>query len=308
LSYNTPLGIAKFAKTLTGDEEVLIFEMGEYYPGDIRDLCSLIDPSMGVITGINEAHLAKFKTLDRTVNTIFELGDHLGEQPLYVNSESQLAADRIEAGYPYRYSRQGVNGWRVSDVATSLEGTSFTATKDDVVIKARSRLLGLHQVGPLVAMIDIASALGLSAEQIDQGIAATRPFEHRMQPSRDAGGVVTIDDSYNGNPDGAKAAIEFLASLPGRRFYVTPGLVEMGDHNQEVHREIGRALAKAEIDQVILIKNSATPYIAEGLQQASFKGKLTWYDDPLKCFAALPSMTVAGDVVLIQNDWTDNYA
>lgn len=308
LSYNTPLGIAKFAKTLTGDEEVLIFEMGEYYPGDIRDLSLLVDPGLGVITGINEAHLSKFKTLDRTVNTIFELGDHLGEQPLYVNGESELVNERIEAAYPFRYSRDGVNGWKVSDATTGLEGTSFTASKDEVLIKAHSRLLGLHQVGPLVAMIDIATTLGLTPPQIEQGIAATEPFEHRLQPSRDAGGVVTIDDSYNGNPNGAKAAIEFLASLPGRRFYVTPGLVEMGDRNEEVHREIGRQLAKGGIDQVVLIKNSATPFIAEGLQEAGFQGKLTWYDDALKCFAALPSMTVAGDIVLIQNDWTDNYA
>lgn len=307
-SFNTPLGISKFVDTLRGDEEVLIFELGEYYPGDIRDLSQLVDPSIGIITGINEAHLSKFKTLDRTVNTIFELGDHLGENPLYVNGESALAAERVEPGYPFLYSRKGVNGWEVTDVKTGLDGTSFTATKADRVVGANSQLLGLHQIGPLVAAIDIADALGLTAQQIKDGIAATKPFEHRLQP-RTESGVVIIDDSYNGNPDGARVAIEFLASLVGhRRWCVTPGLVEMGERTEEVHQEIGRQLAKAGIEQVVLFKNSATPYIAQGLNQAGFKGKLTWFDDALKGFAALPNMTVSGDVVLIQNDWTDNYA
>src|SRR3990167_4021741 len=75
-SYNTPLGIAQFVRTLSGDEDVLIFEFGEYYPGDVRKLCELVEPHLGIITGINEAHLEKFKTIERTAATIFELADY----------------------------------------------------------------------------------------------------------------------------------------------------------------------------------------------------------------------------------------
>src|SRR3989344_4805741 len=80
-SYNTPLGIAQFVRTLSGDEDVLIFEFGEYYPGDVRKLCELVEPHLGIITGINEAHLEKFKTIERTAATIFELADYLSEGP-----------------------------------------------------------------------------------------------------------------------------------------------------------------------------------------------------------------------------------
>jgi UDP-N-acetylmuramyl pentapeptide synthase len=63
---NTPIGISRFVKTLTGKEDVLIFELGEYYPGDIANLSALVKPQMGIITGINEAHLSRFKTIART--------------------------------------------------------------------------------------------------------------------------------------------------------------------------------------------------------------------------------------------------
>ena len=120
--------------------------------------------------------------------------------------------------------------------------------------------------------------------------------------------MVTLDDSYNGNPDGVKAVIEFLGSLKDhRRFYVTPGLVEMGGRTEQVHKEIGKRLAQAHIEKVVLIKNSVTPYLAQGLHEAHYDGEVVWFDDALSAFAALPHLTVKGDVVLLQNDWPDQY-
>ena len=305
---NTPIGISRFVGKLTGQEKVLIFELGEYYPGDVQGLAEFVEPSMGIIAGINEAHLSKFKTLDATVGTIFELADFLGDRPCYKNGESALTANRAGPD-PLLYTRKGMGDWVVEAPISGLDGLAFTAHRGKVKVHVKSGLLGLHQIGPLVAMIDIAFSLGLSPTEIEIGLAATGPFEHRLQPRIDQGGVVTIDDSYNGNPDGARVAIEVLAGLSGhRRFYVTPGLVEMGDRTPEVHREIGRQLAKAKIEVVVLIRNSASIYIAEGLVAAKYAGRLIWYDDALVGLAALPSLTAAGDVVLLQNDWPDAYA
>ena len=307
-SYNTPLGISTFINGLAGDEEILIFELGEYYPGDVRKLCGFVEPHMGIMTGVNEAHLEKFKTLEKTANTIFELAEWLKEKPVFVNAESKLARERALPAH-ILYNREGVEDWRVINPVTSLNGTSFTLARKGAKVEIKSRLLGLHNIGPLLAVVDIASRLGLTDEQIRSGVAKTEPFEHRLKPRVDESGVVTIDDSYNGNPDGVRAAIAFLGSVKGqRRFYVTPGLVEMGERKREVHKEIGRQLARAKIEKVVLIKNSVTPYIEEGLLGSGYKGEIIWFDDALMAYAALPQMTVKGDIVLLQNDWPDQYA
>lgn len=306
-SYNTPLGIAKFINSLEGDEEVLIFEFGENYPGDVKKLSRLVTPGIGIITGVNEAHLERFKDLERTRGTIFELADYLGNKPLYVNGEDKLASKAASKKY-ILYSRKGSGGWIASGIQTDLGGTRFEAKHAGQAIKVKSRLLGLHQVGPLLAAIAIASRLGLKPPEIEKGINRTQPFAHRLQPQPRPGGVTVIDDAYNGNPDGVKAAIAFLAGLKAKRkIYMTPGLVEMGARNAAVHREIGRRLA-AVADMVILIRNSATPHIAAGLKAANFKGQLRWFDDALDAYAALDSFTRGGDVVLLQNDWSDQYA
>ncbi|TSC66457.1 MAG: UDP-N-acetylmuramoyl-tripeptide--D-alanyl-D-alanine ligase [Candidatus Doudnabacteria bacterium Gr01-1014_77] len=312
-NYNTPLGISKFILSLNGDEDILVFEMGEYYPGDIRKLCRLVNPDIGVITGVNEAHLKKFKSLENTAKTIFELADWLGGKPLYVNGEDLIVKNflkntsRNQEHYSF-FSRNGLGKLVVSNAKTSLIGTSFDLTHGSENKVFSSRLLGLHQIGPLLVAIDVALKLGMTMEKVIAGVGKTKPFEHRMEPKTDSAGVVTIDDSYNGNPTGVKAVIDFLASIKGhRRLYVTPGLVEMGSRSEEIHREIGRELSNVGIEKVLLIRNSVTPYIYNGLIDSGYSGEVIWFDDALKAFASLPNMTVSGDVVVLQNDWPDQY-
>ncbi len=306
-SYNTPLGISQFVKNLKGDEEILVFEFGEYYPGDIKKLCQLVNPQIGIITGINEAHLEKFKNLERTANTIFELADWLKKNPVYINGENKLARQKAFSNHQI-YTKQGMEPWNVKNLHTTLQGTSFTLSKGGATIEVRSQLLGIHQVGPLVAVAAIATYLGLSSSQIERGLNNTKAFDHRLEPKIDINGIVTLDDSYNGNPDGVNAVIDFLASLKNhRRFYVTPGLVEIGSRTESVHQQIGQRLAQAGIEKIILIKNSVTPFIEQGLKNAGYKGEILWFNDGLSAFSALPHLTVKGDVVLLQNDWPDQY-
>lgn len=306
-SYNTPLGISRFVQGLSGDEDVLIFELGEYYPGDVRTLCELVGPDMGIITGINEAHLEKFKTLERTTQTIFELADYLGDRPLYINGESELARKHAQPGHRI-YDQNGIGAWQVVGAKTDLSGTSFTLEKGAAELSLQSELLGLHQVGPLATAAVIAKEIGISEVDIRAGIKKTKPFAHRLEPRTDDTGVTILDDSYNGNPDGVRAVITFLATLEGRRFYVTPGLVEMGRQTKSVHQAIGRQLAQAGVENVILIKNSVTPYIEQGLIDNQYTGTVLWFDDAFAAFAALPHLTVKGDIIVLQNDWPDQYA
>ena len=306
-NWNTPLGIARFVRTLAGDEKVLVFEMGEYYPGDIRTLSKMIRPDIGVITGVNEAHLEKFGNVENAAKTIFEIAEFVAPEKLYVNGENILAT-KYATKENVLYGREGAGSWKVLDAKTNIEGTSFTLVGEDMHTEVTSKLLGLHQVGPLVAASVIASTLGLTEKEIVAGIANTSPFAHRLAPRKEAEGVIFIDDTYNANPDGIEVGLAVLASVEAkRRIYVTPGLVETGGKTQSLHQEIGKKIAQV-ADVVILIKNSTTPYIAEGLAETKFKGSVLSADTVERAFLMLKSMELPGDVILMQNDWTDNYA
>lgn len=303
---NTVIGNSRFIMKLDGDEDIIIFELGEAKVGDVKELCELVQPQMGLITGINEAHLYTFGTIENTINTIFELQDYLGDKPIYKNKESVLLRTRLEANDSRAYDKIGVGDWKVSDIHTTIQGTHFVLTKGKNKIKVESQLLGEHHVGLLAAVVAVADELGLSAAQIESGLAKTKPFEHRMQPYKLAGAWI-IDDTYNGNSEGVEAGLKLLKSLEAkRRIYVTPGLVEQGDQTHDIHQKIGIQIAQA-ADVAVLMQNSTTQDIMRGLEKAGFKGKVQVVADPLTFYTHLEYFVAAGDVVLMQNDWTDNY-
>jgi len=306
-TYNTPLGVAKFVDTLNGREEVLIFELGEHYPGDIKQLCEIIDPDIGIITGVNTAHLERFGEISRTIATVFELADYLATKPVYVNKDSELAAQNARQGN-ILYGKDGVGNWEVKSASTDLSGTYFVADRGKTNLHVESKLLGLHQVGPLCLAVAVASRLGLRPQRIKAGLAKTESFEHRLQPLTWPGGVTILDDSFNGSPDGFAAAIKFLKSLKAKRkIYVTPGMVELGSATAAAHVKVGEEVGKG-VDVVVLIENSVTEFIKQGLKKAGFKGQLLKYPDMPTALKALPSLCLPGDVVLLANDWSDNYA
>ncbi len=306
-SINTLLGIHNFMKTLKGDEEVLVFELGEYYPGDVARLAKVICPDIGVITGVNESHLKRFGSIEKTVATIFELADSIGKKPLYINAENKLAKAAGRGSHMF-YSGFGCGDYKVAAATSDLTGTNFTVQNGAETLDLHTDLLGVHLVGSLVAAMQIGHTLGVTDQQLAAGVAATKPFSRRLELTSSKDDIYILDDSYNGNPDGARAVIDFLADLQGhRKFYVTSGLVEMGAKNREVHLEIAREITAAKIDKVLFVRTSMTEIVAEGLKDSGYQGEVLWYESTVAVHRALPHLTVKGDVVLLSTDLPDQY-
>ena len=317
-SINTPLGIAKFIlKTVEAKTEILVIEMGEHYRGDIKELCDFIRPDIGVITGINESHLERMGDIKTVVATIFELSDGLKPEGLLVmNIDDRKVAEnfaKFTAGKKIKFF-SGLNDQRSS---FKIENFSFNETDltntFELKSSAESVTVVSHILGEYVRQLASASAvvgleLGLDLQAVAAGLNKLWPVSHRLQPIINPRGLLVIDDGYNGNPDGVREAIHLISKFKDRRkVYVTPGLVETGESAKAIHLEIGRQLAGA-ADLVILIKNSVTPFIAEGLEAAGFdKAKIVWFETALEAHHQIGKILTPNDVVLFQNDWGDQY-
>lgn len=303
---NVLISHARWANQLSGDEEVLIFEYGEAKPGDIASLASFSQPEIAFVTGLAPAHMDGYKTLTAVAKDFQAIAEHVSKNNIFVNADNpQLSEYFSDSAF---YSQKSVDGWAVQISKLTLDGLSFTMLKETEELKLHSGLLGAHNVGPLAAAAAIARRLGLSLESITKGIAATKPFEHRMQPYQ-LGGAWIIDDTYNGNLEGMKAGLALLKHLPAKRkIYVTPGLVEQGDLTAKVHEELGEAIAAAQPDIVVLMKHSVTGHIQKGLENSNYAGELKVEDNPLEFYMHLDHFVAAGDLVLLQNDWPDSYS
>ena len=301
---NVAISHANFAKTLKGNEEILIIEYGEGAPGDVRKFTATTKPDIGIITGLAPAHLDKYKTLQRAGQDIFSLADFVEHGKLYVNTDAPEVKPFLKPDFSTFNSAKSA-GWTIADIKLSLQGLNFKMKKGSKTLHLRSQLLGKHQVAPLALAAALAEGLGLTNQQIEKGIAKVPAFEHRMRPYQISGAWI-IDDTYNGNIEGMKAGLALLKELPAKRkIYITPGLVDQGKDKQKIHIELGKAITKAAPDQVVLIKHSVTDAIVKGLE--GYEGQLIIEDDPLDFYTNLDKFVAAGDLVLMQNDWPDNY-
>lgn len=301
-SINTPVGITRTILNHVNDRtEILIVEMGEYYSGDIKNICLIVPPQIGVITGINEAHLERLESIDNSVNTIFELVQNMKSNGLLILNAQDI---NVKNSYKKFIKKQNAYLYQAKGKIEFNEDAPGY-----IYQKLFFPVLGKYNLDKIDGVIYLAKKLDLSAQEIESGLKKIKTPAHRLQPilNREKN-ILVIDDSYNGNPDGVEEAIKTLSLFKKRRkIFVTPGLVEIGNKSREVHERIGKRLNDV-VDLVILIKNSVTPNIEEGLIKSGFnKENIVWFDSMMEAQNNLGSIVKSGDVVLFQNDWPDNY-
>lgn len=317
-SHNTPVAIARSVlNDITNETDIFIVEMGAYGRGDIAELCSITPPDISILTGINEAHLERFGSLENTIQAKFEIVTAAPGASVILNADDETVRENYKDFTGDRsvqfYSRRNheASDYTVYDQRFHEDGTgvSFRLKRDEEALGyVKVSHLGEYIIGNVVAGLCVADVLDISAEKIVKNTHRITPAEHRLQPiQRSRENILVIDDSYNGNPAGAHAAIDVLEKFITRRtVYVTPGLVEMGNRSEAVHKEIGEHLA-AVVDVVVLVETSVTDWIKKGLEKAAFAGELHTFSSPQEMHAGISNLLHTGDVLLFQNDWPENY-
>ena len=170
-----------------------------------------------------------------------------------------------------------------------------------------TKLLGKHNVMNIVGCAAIALKLGLSLEQIRDGAAKIEYIEHRLQLIRNGNGITVIDDAFNSNPVGSKAAIDVLSSFTGRKIVVTPGMIELGESEDQENFSFGSYMAD-KVDFVYLVGPNHTKPIYEGLTENGFDAdKIRVVKSLNEASQDMGTLLVPGDVILFENDLPDNY-
>ncbi|MFA7243956.1 MAG: UDP-N-acetylmuramoyl-tripeptide--D-alanyl-D-alanine ligase [Patescibacteria group bacterium] len=307
-SINTAVGMSSWIiKNYKKTSEMLIVEFGEEYQGDNKRIAGIFPPDIQVISGINEAHFERIGSIERIAATIFEAVENAKPNArVFLNADDE----NVKKYYEKYCSTREVKFFSTNDVKAKKFDVDKLHWKAEIAELGEIEIpiLGEYILGDVQAANLVAKSLGMENAEIKRGISEIKPVNHRLEPIMGAGGVLVIDDSYNGNPQGVTEAIKVLATFTDRRkLFITPGLVESGSQNKNVHTEIGKKLS-AVADKVILIKNSATPYIAEGLKNAGFDDKnIIWHETAKSAHDSLSKILQPGDVILFQNDWGDQH-
>lgn len=309
-SYNTPMGVVKTVRgSLKATHEIFVCEMGAKWVGDIKELCDIVHPHHGIITSIGPQHLESFKTLDAIKGTKFELADALPEGGmLFLNGDDEnidsYKGDRKHISYSLD------NGdYSASDIAVSERGTTFKVKAPNGEIQEFStKLIGRHNVLNIVGAIAVSHKMGIELKDLRSAVRKLEGVPHRLQLS-DKGNMTIIDDAYNSNPSGTKAALEALSLFEGYKILVTPGMVELGSKQDELNREFGQGAADV-CDYVVLVGEKQAVPIKAGLLDKNYdESKIYVASDINEALSHVYAINSQGrkKIVLLENDLPDNY-
>ena len=313
-SFNTTLGVVRVIRErLRPIHEMFVVEMGARQQGDIKEICTLVKPSIGIITAIGEQHLETFHDVAAITRTKLELFASLDNDALAVyNADDSVLCHAVKPTAP-RYVTYGIDNptahYRCVALQHSTKGTQFrVVTPKGGVAEFHTRLLGRHNVYNLLAAISVSVELGISLEKLIAPIASLQPVAHRLELRKNQAGVTILDNAFSSNPQGAKYSLEVLASLEGqRKIMITPGMVELGSREQELNKLFGEQAAKV-CDYVILVGAKRAEPIQAGLLAAGYNPDNLYIAGDLQDGQShLNALARAGDVVLYENDLPDTY-
>lgn len=284
---NTLLGVAGWIRALdlrAGD--VLVVEMGAYRRGDIRALSRLVRPVVGILTGINEAHLQRFGSLEATKAAKCELLDAVaGVRGVGLwNRDAPLVADAVAERTPRWIAAGavliGYGAGGTSDLRIDVTGAGETSLRARIerlgeqpwTLDIELQLFGQHHALPISAAIAVAEHLAVSPGEIRRGLESLHQLPRRFAPSYGPDGRLIIDDSYNITIDGVRAALGALHGIMRRKVGVFAGIPEGGPKTDALNRELGRLIAPV-FDQLVLRVTPATVAIERGLKEGEWQGR-----------------------------------
>lgn len=253
---NTDIGVAKvILKNLKKDHQIFVCEMGAYKKGEIKAICKIVNPRIGIITGINEQHLSLFGSLENTMKAKFELIEALPKKGLAIFNGNN------------KYCLQ------MAQRAKKM-GREVKIIKRQKVI-SKADLPGKYFLENALLAKAVAQELGIAPTEIAQMAKKLKLPPHTMQIFK-KDGLTLIDDTYNSNPQGVLAALDHLKAYKGKKILVFQPMIELGKASGRLHEKVGRKAAEI-CDQIFLTNQN---FYQDFLRGA--KGKVSLRKDLLK--------------------------
>ncbi len=299
-SFNNDVGVPLTLLMADETTEVLVVELGTNSPGEIEALCRIARPTAGLITNVGASHLEKLGTVEGVAHEKRALFAALPREGFAVLNLDSPHEDLLRGSTSARVlsiSVEGEGDLNAVEPWFHGGGTTFRLSGREVT----SPLLGTHNVHNLLAALAVCTGLGIELDDLLPDVPALSGGRQRLERV-DAAGVTVFDDTYNANPESARAGVRVLAGLHGhrRRVLVLGEMLELGELAPELHYGVGYDAARAGIDLVVLVGNLCRAAAAGALEGGLRSDRVVHLADVPEAERVVPGLLEAGDVVLVK--------
>jgi len=305
---NNDLGLPLSLLRFDDQAEIGVLEMGMNHAGEIRELAKIAEPSVGVVTNVNPAHLEHFSSVDEIALAKRELIDGLPTDGVAVLNADDERVSRFAGQHPGRTVTFGIDreaDFQAVDVETlGARGVRFRLVEKSPAERApvpfSSPLPGRHNISNILAAIAAASVFDIGPESLADVISQFRPRGMRGEVL-ETSGVLFLNDCYNSNPRAVHEMLEVLRQTSAKRKIAVLGeMRELGPDSADLHRAIGREVAGAGINMLVAVSGLARETAKEAVRCGLPRSAVHFFEDAGAGGNFLATSLTAGDAVLFK--------
>lgn len=308
-SFNSDVTVPTTLLHLTPKHEAAVIELGMWKAGEIEMLASIARPHIGIVTNVGPSHLERMGSIEAIAAAKAELVEALpAEGVAILNADDErvaaMAARARARVFRYSLGNPATDLWADNLVSHGLQGITFDAHYQGEVVSLTVPLPGSHQVYTALAAAAAGLCMGLSWEEIREGLQDTTSAQLRLRSF--AGGTpaapcTIIDDTYNASPASALAALDLLAACgtQRQRVAVLGTMLELGSYEEKAHRLVGQRVARV-VDRLVCVGRQARWIAEEARASGMLPEQVVWVGQTPDATAAVESFLQPGDYLLVK--------
>ena len=301
---NNEIGLPLTLLQLSDQHERAILEMGFYVPGEIKFLCDLALPQVGVVTNISTVHAERAGTIEDIARGKAELVQALPPEPdglailNFDDPKVREMADQSRARIFYYGMSSDAHLWADQVEGLGLDGIRFRLHYQNEVLHLRVPLIGRHSVHTALRAAAVGLTEGLSWQEIVSGLQSSE-VQLRLVAVRAKSGAIILDDTYNSSPESTLAALNLLDDLEGRKIAVLGDMLELGRYERQGHTLVG--VRAAEVASELVTVGERAKWIASSAANAGLApNMIREFDTSQQSIDFLNKHLTSKDVVLVK--------
>lgn len=292
---NNELGVPLTLLSMPEDTQAAVIEMGISDFGEMTRLSEMVKPTICVLTIIGCCHLENLGDRDGVLRAKTEMFKNAADNADYVlngDDDKLYSVTEVNGKKPLFFGFASDNDYYAEDIENNAEGgISCTLCFEDTRLDVNIPAIGSYMVSNALASVAVGRLLGLSNEQLKNGVQAYKTVGSRANVINTEK-IRIIDDCYNANPTSVKASVDTLVNFSGRKVAILGDMKELGKNEKKLHFDTGKYAKEKGVDLVIAV-GALAKELAKGADGE-------WFESVEQVKLAIPALINEGDTVLVK--------
>jgi len=296
---NNHIGLPMTLLNIDDKTDISVIEMGMNHLKEVDYLSSIALPTIGVITNIGTSHIGNLGSKENIFKAKLEMLNSIKKgSDVYINGDDEFLI-KLKKKNEYNFITYGFNkenDYNISDYnILNDKSCTFKVNNEQYQIP----VIGKHNVYNALVAIIISKSLNLSYNDIMIGLKNYSHEKMRMETYNN-GTYTIINDAYNANPQSMKAAIDVLKEYKKRKVAILGDMLELGTYSKESHEEIGKYVAKSNIDILIVVGKEIKNYLAGAIMGNMKRDNIYIFESLVDLGSKINDIIHDNDIILLK--------